>query len=118
MIYRVGQDRIYTVYIRYFWQGNHQIYGHIRYIYRILANPSDLPCRPVPQGQCDALRPCTQGQCNELTIVHQTQGQCDAPVCLRVNVMHSGLAAASVILHTSFPILTQQCFGHARLPVE
>jgi len=30
---------IYTVYIRYFWQGNHQIYGHIRCIYTVLANP-------------------------------------------------------------------------------
>ena len=36
---RVGQNHIYTVYIRYFWQGNHQIYGHIRCIYTILANP-------------------------------------------------------------------------------
>ena len=32
---RVGQNHIYTVYIQYFWQGNHQIYGHIRCIYRI-----------------------------------------------------------------------------------
>jgi len=32
-ICRVGQDHIHTVYIRYFWQGNHQIYGHIRCIY-------------------------------------------------------------------------------------
>jgi len=31
-ICRVGQDHIYTVYIRYFWQGNHQIYGHARCI--------------------------------------------------------------------------------------
>jgi hypothetical protein len=27
---RVGQNHIYTVYIRYFWQENHQIYGHVR----------------------------------------------------------------------------------------
>jgi len=31
---------IYTVYIRYSWQGNHQIYGHIRCIYTFLASPS------------------------------------------------------------------------------
>jgi hypothetical protein len=37
---RVGQNHIYTVYIRYFWQGNHQIYGHIRCIYTVLANPT------------------------------------------------------------------------------
>jgi len=36
---RVGQNHIYTVYIRYFWQGNHEIYGHIRCIYTVLANP-------------------------------------------------------------------------------
>jgi hypothetical protein len=38
-IFRVGQNHIYTVYIRYFWQGNHQIYGHIRCIYLVLVNP-------------------------------------------------------------------------------
>jgi len=39
-IYRVGQKHTYTVYIPYFWQGNHHIYGHIRCIYTVLANPS------------------------------------------------------------------------------
>jgi len=38
-ICRVGQSHIYTVYIRYFWQGNHQKYGYIRCIYTVLANP-------------------------------------------------------------------------------
>jgi len=28
------------VYIRYFWQKNHHIYGHIRCVYTVLANPS------------------------------------------------------------------------------
>jgi hypothetical protein len=37
---RVGQNHIYTVYIRYFWQENHQLYGHIRCKYTVLANPS------------------------------------------------------------------------------
>jgi len=35
---RVGQNHIYTVCMRYFWQGNRQIYGHIRCIYTDLAN--------------------------------------------------------------------------------
>ena len=35
---RVGQNHIYTVYIRYFWQGNYQIYGHTRCVYTVLAN--------------------------------------------------------------------------------
>jgi hypothetical protein len=38
-IYRVGQNHIYTVHIRCFRQGNYQIYGHIRCIYTVLANP-------------------------------------------------------------------------------
>ena len=29
---RVDQNQIHTVYIGYFWQGNHQMYGHIRCI--------------------------------------------------------------------------------------
>jgi hypothetical protein len=37
---RVGQDHIYTVYIRYLWQENCRIYGHIRCMYTVLANPS------------------------------------------------------------------------------
>jgi len=41
-MYRVGQNHIYTVYTRYFWQGNHQIYGHIRCIYTVLANPTHV----------------------------------------------------------------------------
>ena len=36
---RVGQNHIYTVCILYFWQGIHHIYGHIRCIYTVLANP-------------------------------------------------------------------------------
>ena len=39
IVCRVGQDHIYMVYIRYFWQGNHQIYGHVWCIYTVLANP-------------------------------------------------------------------------------
>ena len=33
-------SRLYT---RYFWQGNHQMYGHIRCIYTVLANPKYRP---------------------------------------------------------------------------
>jgi hypothetical protein len=39
-IHSVGQNHMYTVYIRYFWQGNHQIYGHIRRTFTVLANPT------------------------------------------------------------------------------
>jgi len=40
--FRVGQNRIYAGYMRYFWQENHQIYGQIRCIYTVLANPNVL----------------------------------------------------------------------------
>jgi len=33
---------IYGLYIRYFWQGNHHTYGHIRCRYMVLANPKYL----------------------------------------------------------------------------
>jgi hypothetical protein len=45
-IFRVGQNHIYTVYIRYFWQGNHQIYGHIRCKHTVLANPTNIQILP------------------------------------------------------------------------
>jgi hypothetical protein len=32
------------VYTRYFWQGNHWSYGHIRCVYTVLANPCQQPC--------------------------------------------------------------------------
>ena len=40
LIYRVGQNHKCTVYVQYFWQGNHQIYGLIRCTYTVLANPT------------------------------------------------------------------------------
>jgi hypothetical protein len=36
---RVGQNHIYTVYKQCFWQGNHQIDGHIQCVYSVLTNP-------------------------------------------------------------------------------
>jgi len=39
-IIRVGQNHIHTVYIRYSWQKNHLIYGHVRCTCTVLANPT------------------------------------------------------------------------------
>jgi hypothetical protein len=62
-IFKVGQNHMYTMYIRYSWQGSHQVYGHIRCVYMVLANPTYI-CFPVfiyfilvtvvrcPQGMC------------------------------------------------------------------
>jgi len=41
-INRVGQTihtYVYTVFIRYFWQGIYHTYGHIRCAFTVLANP-------------------------------------------------------------------------------
>ena len=47
--HRVGQNHIYTLHIRYFWQGNLPIYGRAQCIYTVLANPKHVsnpdPCR-------------------------------------------------------------------------
>jgi hypothetical protein len=47
IICRVGQNFIYTVYIRYCWQGNYQINCRIRCKYVIMANPNYKACRAV-----------------------------------------------------------------------
>jgi len=46
IICRVGQNHIYTVYIRYFWQGNHQMYIYIRWIY-IRFWPTQIICHAL-----------------------------------------------------------------------
>ena len=55
-MYRVGQNHIYTVCIRYFWQENHQIYSHMRCMFTVLANPSYVCACPyfcsMPLGVC------------------------------------------------------------------
>ena len=50
LITRIGQNHIYTVYIQCFWQGNHQIYGHIRCIRTVLANTTYHLTPSLSQG--------------------------------------------------------------------
>jgi len=63
---RAGQNHIYTVCIGIFWQGNHQIYGHIRCIYTVLANPiydrthGHNPPLVIPYKKCTHI--CRVGQ--------------------------------------------------------
>jgi hypothetical protein len=47
---RVGQNHIYTVYIRcfYIWR----IYGHIRCVYTVLANPRNVGCEHALGTEC------------------------------------------------------------------
>jgi hypothetical protein len=35
---RVGQNHMYTVYLRYSWRENYQLYSHIQCVYTVLAN--------------------------------------------------------------------------------
>jgi hypothetical protein len=65
---RVGQNHIYTVYKRYFWQGNHQIYGNIRCIYTVLANPKHLEFEPHKSLEWLA--------CEGVTLIEEVLVQC------------------------------------------
>ena len=67
-MHRVGQNRIYTVYIRYFWQRNHQIYGNIRCIYTVLANPKHLEFEPHKSLEWLA--------CEGVTLIEEVLVQC------------------------------------------
>ena len=49
------------IYIRYFWQGNHQIYGHIRCVCTILANPTHTHTYTCTYSHTCTL--CTHLQC-------------------------------------------------------
>jgi len=49
--HRFCQSHSYTVYIGHFWQGDQQMYGHIRCRYTVLANPMHTAwykCRQIP----------------------------------------------------------------------
>jgi hypothetical protein len=76
-IHRVGQNHIYTVYIWYFWQGIHQIHGHIRCIYTVLANPKNtarVPATKKNTAGVPATRvPATKSSAGRLT-----------PACVRM----------------------------------
>ena len=47
-IYIYIYTHTHAVYIRYFWQGSHQLYGHIRCINTGLANPENDKWQGVP----------------------------------------------------------------------
>jgi len=43
----LGQNHMYMVHKRHVWQGNHQIYGHVRCIYRVGQNRICTPYMTV-----------------------------------------------------------------------
>jgi len=99
-ICRVGQNHIYTVYIWYTWQGNHQIYGHIRCIYTVLANPTYMtqhtatpyhiqPCHCTSCTYNEYLTICPHAHTNTT----RTTGEHVTP--LQAPPLHFGNAAAA-----------------------
>ena len=61
------------MHIQYLWQGNHQIYGHIRCIYTVLANPTHSNHLPA-----EALSPlvyCAANEMNGGALVASGRGQ-------------------------------------------
>jgi hypothetical protein len=45
IVHKLGWPEPYiSRYIRYFWQGNHHTYSHIRCVYTVLANPVYVRC--------------------------------------------------------------------------
>ena len=71
------------MYIRHFWQGNHRIYGHIRCIYTVLANPTYLLWKV--QGMFRIMKCGVQGRFGNWIIIYGTWGAgwvCCCPVCM------------------------------------
>jgi len=83
---RVGQNHIYTVYIRYFWLGNHQIYGVYIHVYTVLANPSyvytSVPTHPPYCNLIMCLQACLCVMCYEYTSVHTHPPYCNLTLCV------------------------------------
>ena len=95
---RVGQNHIlHAVHIRYFWQGNHQNYGHIWCIFTVLANPSHVPI--------------VMNLCRKLSITDQARGIVrrtpSTPVCLKLLLFLITKGSYNLIFigaHTRLPI--------------
>jgi hypothetical protein len=84
LLFRVGQNHIYTVYIRYFWLGNHQIYGVYIRIYTVLANPTLITSYVVIRYYVLTLF----NTAAFLVILHRT---CLAPLCCVCTLRHCSL---------------------------
>jgi hypothetical protein len=83
LVRRVGQNPIHTVYIRYFWQGNHQIYSHIRCI----CIRSGKPYLYVIRQSCSTRE-------TGKVVVPEKQ------VCFNMSMHYAGGCGASTLAHT------------------
>ena len=114
IISRVGQYHIYTVYIRYFWQGNYEIYGHIQCIYTVLANPNNIWLGGT--GVC-----CTHAAIFLLQPamgLHAHFYLYSLMINIIVTCIISVLVAQVFVAHTlQFPVATSNGFACTLLPV-
>jgi len=101
-INRVGQNHIHTVCIRYFWQGNHHIYGHIRCIYTVLANPTHKagtrPVQKLEASQAGTVHMRKEAVLASWKKVLRRQavrpGQVDTETCPKFPLLFHGLSRA------------------------
>jgi hypothetical protein len=63
---RVGQNHVYTVYIRFFWLGNHQIYGVYIRVYTVLANPTFEGNKQKTCMKCEGIKKLLSSVCVSL----------------------------------------------------
>ena len=115
IISRVGQNHIYTVHIRYFWQGNHEMYGHIRCIYTVLANPNNIWLGGT--GVC-----CTHVQFPGTVLALSWWHRCFCCTvlaqCVSWHSFGTVLVAQVFVAHTlQFPVATSNGFACTLLPV-
>jgi hypothetical protein len=104
---------IYTVYVRYFWRGNHQINGHIRCINTVLANPSNMQhatCEWKNEGKYY----CTQqyATCNLwIRVCDAEHGYGGVELCLASSLIAFGLSRV-VRRHNKTGASNQRCWSH------
>jgi len=60
-VYIFTHTHVYMVNVRHFWQRNHRAYGHVRYKYTVLANPthSSVCCCLYPASRVGQNHMCT-----------------------------------------------------------
>jgi hypothetical protein len=60
-LYIFTHTHVYMVNVRHFWQRNHRAYGHVRYKYTVLANPthSSVCCCLYPASRVGQNHMCT-----------------------------------------------------------
>ena len=105
---------VYTVYVRYIRQRNHHTYGHIRCVYKVLANPIYNTCDRKYHGDSPAKFPCHIIGCLSFMIFWSSISTC--PECLNRGGHSKALytVSSSIRVSTRWPtqsiaLTKQQC---------